>query len=572
MDVDLVIRHGTIVDGTGAEPFEADVVVSGDRIAAIGTYDGAAAEVIDARGKIVTPGFVDVHTHLDAQITWDPLGSPSNLHGVTSVIVGNCGVGFAPCKPQDRDYLMFLMEGVEDIPQAALKAGLRWNWETFPEYLHALAAQPLGLNVGAHLSHAPLRVYVMGERGATDATATDGELAMMRQHVRDAIRAGALGFDTGRTTMHRTPAWDPVPGTFADLRELRALAGGLADEGAGVFELIPFGGGGEDPAGLPREFDWMEPVARESGRPISVSLIQSLKYPDAWRDALARADAARERGAPIVPQVAVRSVGVLLGFGCALSPLSLYPNAGDLFGKSAAELRPLLRDPGVRARLLSGIEQISGDILGGMARIEHVFPLDDRGVLAYETTPDRSVVAIGKRTGRHALEVMLDLVLEHDLRNFFIIPLYNSDLDATAAMLAHPGTVIGLGDSGAHTSQTSDSGFPTFVLAYWVRHKHLFTLPQAVKKLTSELAQLWRLPDRGVIRRGAFADLNVIDFDRLDLQLPVVKHELPAGAPHLSQGAVGYDATVVNGAVLMRAGVHTGAYPGVVLRNERCAA
>ena len=250
MKPDLVIRGGTIVDGTGAPPFEGDVAIEGDRITAIGTIGEAGREEIDARGLLVTPGFIDVHTHLDAQITWDPLGAPSNLHGVTSIVVGNCGVGFAPCKPKDRDYLMFLMEGVEDIPQAALRAGLRWNWETFPEYLDALAAQPLGLNVGAHLSHAPLRIYAMGERGAGDTPPNDTELAEMRLSVCEALRAGALGFATGRTTMHRTPAWDPVPGTFAARRELDALAGALAEEGVGVFELVPYGGAGEDAGGV----------------------------------------------------------------------------------------------------------------------------------------------------------------------------------------------------------------------------------------------------------------------------------------------------------------------------------
>jgi N-acyl-D-amino-acid deacylase len=566
---DLVIRGGTVIDGTGAPPFEADVVVDGDRIAAVGKHDGPAGDVIEAKGKIVTPGFIDVHTHLDAQITWDPLGSPSNLHGVTSVIVGNCGVGFAPCRPQDRDYLMFLMEGVEDIPRAALKAGLRWDWETFPEYLEALARQPLGLNVGAHLSHAPLRVYVMGERGATDTPATDDELALMQQHVRASMQAGALGFDTGRTTVHRTPAWDPVPGTFADRRELNALASALGQSGTGVFELIPYGGAGEDAHGFEKEFDWMVPVARECGRPISLSLIQNLKYPDVWREVIERATVANQGGARIVPQVAVRSVGILLGFGTSLSPLSMFPAAADLIGKPIEEQRVLLRDPAVRARLSASIGETSGDILGGMARIENVFPLEDIGVRTYVTTPDRSIVGIGKQLGKHPLQVMLDLIVEHDLRNFFIVPLFNHDLEAAGAMLANPLTTIGLGDSGAHTSQTSDSGFPTFTLAYWVRQRKLLSLPQAVKKLTSDLAHLWGIRGRGVVRPSAYADLNVIDFDRVDLRLPEVHHDLPTGAPHLHQGARGYAATVVNGKILMRDGQHTGALPGIVLRNER---
>ena len=511
--VDLVLRGGTVIDGSGAPAIDADVTVVGDRIDAVGKYDGGAAEEIDARGKIVTPGFIDVHTHLDAQLTWDPLGSPSNLHGVTSVIVGNCGVGFAPCKPQDRDYLMFLMEGVEDIPQAALRAGLRWNWETFPEYLQALAQQPLGLNVGAHLSHAPLRIYVMGQRGATDAAATNDELALMRQCVRQAMDAGALGIATGRTTMHRTPAWDPVPGTFADARELNALAGGLSDAGTGVFELVPYGGAGEDATGSEREFEWMVPLARACGRPISLSLIQVLSYPDVWRKVLDKVEAAVAGGARIVPQVAVRSVGILLGFGTALSPLSLFPAAFDLLDTPLDEQRRAVRDPAVQARLLASIGETSGDILGGMARIENIFPLEDTGVRAYETTPDRSVVALGQRLGKHPLAVMLDLIVAHDLRNFFIVPLYNNDLDAAGAMLTHPLTTIGLGDAGAHTSQTSDAGFATFLLAYWVRQRKLMSLERAVQKLTSDLAQMWGLRGRGRIQPGAFADLNVIDMD-----------------------------------------------------------
>jgi N-acyl-D-aspartate/D-glutamate deacylase len=568
---ELVIRGGTIVDGTGAPPFEGDVAIEGDRITAIGTIAEAGGEEIDARGLLVTPGFIDVHTHLDAQITWDPLGAPSNLHGVTSIVVGNCGVGFAPCKPKDRDYLMFLMEGVEDIPQAALRAGLRWNWETFPEYLDALAAQPLGLNVGAHLSHAPLRIYAMGERGASDAPPNDTELAEMRLSVCAALRAGALGFATGRTTMHRTPAWDPVPGTFAARRELDALAGALAEEGVGVFELVPYGGAGEDAGGVVKEFEWLTPLARDTNRPFSLALVQNLNHPDTWREALQLAEAAAARGAHIAPQVAVRTVAVLMGFGIAINPLTLYPAAADLLELPREAAVARLRDPAVRARLLDSTRETTGVILGGMATLDHVFPLDGDGVRAYEITPDRSVVARARQRGIAPLELMLDHILEHDGRAFFLVPLFNPDLDAVGTMLQHPLSTIGLGDSGAHTTQTSDASYTTFALAYWVRERRLMPLERMVHKLTGELAAMWGIAGRGVVRRGAFADLNIIDLAALDLRLPEVRHDLPTGAPHLHQSALGYMATVVNGKVLMRDGSHTGEYPGVVLRNSRAA-
>lgn len=567
MKPDLVIRGGTIVDGTGAPAVEGDVAISGDRITAIGTVAEAGREEIDARGQIVTPGFVDVHTHLDAQITWDPLGSPSNLHGVTSVVVGNCGVGFAPCKPKDRDYLMFLMEGVEDIPQAAMRAGLRWNWETFPEYLDALAAQPLGLNVGAHISHAPLRVYAMGARGATEEAPNDAELAFMRLSVCEALRAGALGFATGRTTMHRTPAWDPVPGTFADRRELAALAGALAEEGVGVFEIVPYGGAGEDAGGVAKEFEWLTPLARDTNRPFSMGLVQNLGYPDTWRQALELAEDAAARHARVAPQVAVRAVGVLMGFGIAINPLSIYPAAVELVALPREAAIAQLRDPAVRARLLESVADHSGVILGGMATLNHVFPLDRGGVRSYETTPERSLTALAAQRGVAPLELMLDLLVAHEGRNFFLVPLYNPDLEAAAAMLQHPLTTIGLGDSGAHTTQTSDSSYATFALAYWVRERRLIPLERMVHRLTAELAAMWGIADRGLLRRGAFADLNIIDLATLDLHLPEVRHDLPTGAAHLHQSASGYTATLVNGQILMRHGVHTGALPGRVLRN-----
>jgi N-acyl-D-aspartate/D-glutamate deacylase len=571
VSADLVIAGGTIVDGTGGPAYQADVVVEGDRIAAIGRHRGDARERIDARGAIVTPGFIDVHTHLDAQLTWDPLGSPSAAHGVTSVIVGNCGVGFAPCRPADRDYLMFLMEGVEDIPRAAMKAGVPWEWESFGEYLAALGRRPLGLNVGAHVSHAPLRIYAMGERGASDAPASDAELATMRACVDEALRAGALGLATGRTTMHRTPAGDPVPGTFADRRELDALAGALAEFGTGVLETVPLGAAGEDAQGFAKDCEWMVPVALATGRPISVGLTQHVAYPDVWRDSLRRVEQAAARGARIAPQVAARSVGLLLGFGASLSPLLLFPAGRELLGRPAAEQRDAMRSAELRARLVASARAGEGAILGPMASVDCVFPLEGRGVLAYETPPERSLAARARAQGRHWSEVALDHLLATELRGFLLLALFNLDLEAAAQMLEHPLTHIGLGDSGAHTSQTCDASYATFVLAYWVRERRRLSLERAVRKLCFDPAHTWGLHGRGILRRGAAADLNVIDLERLDLELPELRHEFPTGAPHFAQGARGYLATVVNGVVLMRDGRHTGALPGRVLRNELVA-
>jgi N-acyl-D-amino-acid deacylase len=568
MKADLVIRGGTVVDGSGGQAYTADVIVEGDRIAGIGRYSGPAADEIDARGKIVTPGFVDVHTHLDAQITWDPLGSPSNLHGVTSAVVGNCGVGFAPCKPQDRDYLMFLMEGVEDIPRAAMKEGIHWEWESFPEYLAHLARSPLGINIGAHLSHAPLRIFAMGEKGATDTAASDAELALMHRAIVDAMRAGALGFASGRTTMHRTPAWDPVPGTFANRRELDTIGHALAEYGSGVLEVVPLGAAGEDAHGFDKDYEWMVPVALESARPISFGLIQNLAYPDVWRDILGKVERAAQQGARLVPQVAVRSVGILMGIGTSISPLTLFPAGFELIGKPVAEQRAALHDPAFREKLVASMRGASGDILGGMATLNHVFPLSGRGVRAYETFADRSVVAIAQRSGKEVAEVILDHIVATDLAGFFIVPLFNPDLDAAAVMLNHPLTGIGLGDSGAHTSQTCDASYSTFLLAYWVRDKKLFPIERAIRKLAFDPALMWGIRDRGLLRQGAFADVNVIDLDRLDVTMPELRHEFPAGAPHLTQGSIGYDATVVNGKILMRDGQHSGALPGTLLRNE----
>jgi N-acyl-D-amino-acid deacylase len=566
MDADLVIRGGTIVDGTGAPPVEGDVAIRGDRIAAVGRFGGRGADEIDARGLVVTPGFVDVHTHLDAQLTWDPTGAPSCWHGVTSVVVGNCGVGFAPCRERDRDYLMFLMEGVEDIPRASMAQGMAWRWETFPQYLDALGRLPLGVNVGAHLTHAPLRVFAMGERGATDAPPSDEELALMRRVVDEAITAGALGVSTGRTTMHRTPAGEPVPGTFADRRELAALAGPLAERGAGILQVIPFGAAGEAAEGFARDLALVVELMRGSGRPFSMGLAQARHYPDEWRRSLEQADAARRQGIDLALQVAPRSIGLLLGGRGLLSPLLIFPDAGDLASKPDAEVRATLADPLVRRRIAESLDPTS-EILAGLASLERVFLLERDGVGAYDTSPERSLARVAMARGVHPGQLLLDAFVESDLRCLFLIAIYDWDLDAVLAMLRHPAALPSLGDSGAHTSQTCDMGVPTFVLAYWVRQRRALALEAAVRTLSGLPAALWGIPDRGRLAPGCFADVNVLDLDRLDLLLPEVRHDLPGGATNLSQRATGYRATIVNGRAAVRDGRLTGARAGRVLRN-----
>jgi N-acyl-D-aspartate/D-glutamate deacylase len=571
MDADLVIRGGTIVDGSGRPPFEGDVAIAGDRITAVGRVSGRGVEEIDARGLVVTPGFVDVHTHLDAQLTWDPSGAPSCWHGVTSVVVGNCGVGFAPCRQQDRDYLMFLMEGVEDIPRTSMAQGMDWSWESFPQYLDALGRLRLGLNVGAHLTHAPLRVFAMGERGATDAAPSDDELAVMRRVVSDAIAAGALGVSTGRTTMHRTPAGDPVPGTFAEPRELAALARPLVEQGAGILQVIPFGAAGEAAEGFDRDLALVRELLRGSGRPVSLGLTQARHYPDEWQRSLASADDARRGGLDLALQVAPRSIGLILGAQGLLSPLLIFPGAGDLAGKPDDEVRAKLGDPVLRRQIAESLDPAS-EILMGLASLERVFLLDRDGVGAYDTSPARSVAHLARARGVHPGQLMLDAFVESDLRRLFLIAIYNWDLDAALTMLQHPAALPSLGDSGAHTSQTCDMGVPTFMLAYWVRERRALSLETAVRKLSSDPAALWGIPKRGQLAAGWFADVNVLDLDRVDLLLPEVRHDLPGGATNLSQRAVGFRTTIVNGQIALRDGQSMGRPAGRVLRNARATA
>ncbi len=577
---DLVIRGGTVVDGTGDAPRTADVAVDGARITAVGVVHGPARETLDAQGLLVTPGFVDIHTHYDGQATWDPHLAPSCWHGVTTVVFGNCGVGFAPAGRDRHAWLIGLMEGVEDIPGAALAAGIRWDWETFPEYLDALARMPRALDVGAQVPHGALRAYVMGERGASNEPATPEDIGAMAHLVREALEAGALGFTTSRTIGHRGIDGRPVPGTFALEDELLGIGEALATVGRGVFEVAQAGTGGRaagDPSGAAeREVAWMARLSAAIRRPVSFLVMQSEEEPELWRRLLALADEAAGQGADLVPQVAARPFGMLAGHQSRVNPFAARPSYQALASLPLAERVERLRDPDVRRRILA--EQPAGDAepgtlaaLLGPAMYARLFPLGDPP--DYEPAAEASVAATAAREGRSPEAVLYDLMLRHEGRELLFYPVLNY-ADCTAEpireMILHPRSVLGLGDGGAHCGIICDASMTTFMLTHWVRDRRRgprIPLETAVRSLTRDPAVLYGLHDRGVVRPGLKADLNLIDLGRLALRLPEMAFDLPTGARRLLQRAEGYVATLVSGRVVMRDGVPTGVLPGRLVRG-----
>jgi N-acyl-D-aspartate/D-glutamate deacylase len=570
---DLVIRGGTVVDGTGAPARTADVAVTDGRIAEVGEVDGRGRREIDADGLLVTPGFVDIHTHYDGQVTWDPLLTPSCWHGVTTVVMGNCGVGFAPVASDRHDWLIGLMEGVEDIPGAALSAGIQWEWESFPEYLDTLDRLPKAIDIGTQVPHGAVRGFVMGERGARNEPATPDDIEAMAAIVREGIAAGALGFSTSRTLAHRAIDGEPVPGTFAAEDELFGIGRVLGDLGTAVFELAPAGALGEDLAAPDKEMDWMRRLSLAIGRPVTFALNQNNNDPEAWRRMLDLAAAAAADGARVRPQVHGRTVSLLLGLQ-TFHPFNFCPTWASIGLLPWQERAARMRDePELRARLIGEATAFEDDpIVSGFMHPSRIFVLGDPP--DYEPPPSSSASAIAAATQRSPWETLYDLLLADDGRELLNAPVLNytyGNLDAAREMLMHPTSAFGLGDGGAHAGQTCDASTTTFLLSYWARDRGHDRIPleTAVHKLTGATATLFGLGDRGVLAPGMKGDVNLIDFDRLQLHRPELVSDLPGGASRLIQRSDGYEATINAGEVTMERGEDTGARPGVLLRGVR---
>jgi N-acyl-D-amino-acid deacylase len=580
---DLKITGGTIVDGTGADRFVGDIAVKDGIIVAVrqgGGLVGEAAQTIDATQRVVAPGFVDIHTHYDGQVTWDDLLEPSSGHGVTTVVSGNCGVGFAPVTPGGETELIELMEGVEDIPGAALSEGIRWEWESFPEYLDAIEDRDLAIDFGIQVAHSAIRTYVMGERGARNEPAAREDIDVMARHVRDSIEAGALGFTTSRTLGHRAMNGEPVPGTFAAEDELFGLGRAMAQGGQSVFELAPMGAAGEDIVAPKTEVEWMRRLAEEIDRPVSFALIQVDAAPELWQEITRESAAAHEAGAPIYPQVAARPFGMLFGFA-GNHAFAKRPTFRKLAQRCAPqELAAELQKPAIKAAILSenDLPPDPSALFDGLASLaqailDRTFPLGQP--VDYEPTSDRSVAAIAADGRRDPLEALYDLYCEADATAMLMVPFFNyshSNHDAIHDMLTHPACVSGLSDGGAHCGMICDASYPTYLLSHWVTGRTRgprLPLEFVIKKQTNDTAQLYGLTDRGTITEGKKADFNVIDIDHIGIGMPYMAHDLPADGKRLLQRATGYDYTIVSGVVTRRNGIDTGARPGRLLRGAR---
>ena len=564
----LVIRNGTIVDGAGGDPFQADLAITDGRITAIGTSLPQGKQEIDAGDRLVTPGFVDVHTHYDAQVTWGSQLSPSSWNGVTTVLLGNCGVGFAPCHAHQRDMLVKLMEGVEDIPEVVLTEGLPWTWHTFPEFLDVLGARQYDVDIATQVPHAALRVYVMGQRGADREPATEVDRQRMAELTEQGIRAGALGFSTSRTLNHRTLDGKHIPTLRAEEAELTAIAHAMRAAGAGWLQIV------SDFEDQDKEFGLFRRLAEASGRPVTMTLLQSDARPDGWRALLDQIEAANAAGLRITGQVRSRPTSVLLGFELSQNPFMGRPSYRKIAHLPFAERLQHLRDPAFRQAVLGEAFQ-GGRRAMRVQRWDTLFPLGDPP--DYEPSPDKSVAARAAREGRSPDEVAYDLLMERGGKAILYLPVTNfaaGNLDAVRAMIAHPDTLLGLGDGGAHVGIMCDATATSYTLTHWTRERQrggLFPVAWAIKRLTHDNAAAVGLNDRGLLQVGMKADINVIDYDRLLLRSPEIVYDLPAGGKRLVQRTEGFDATIVSGAVIYRNGAPTGALPGRLVRGPQAA-
>lgn len=574
---DLIIRGGTIVDGTGGKPFQGDVAIDGDRIVEVGKVSGKGRREIDAAGQIVTPGWVDIHTHYDGQATWDPLLAPSSWHGVTTAIMGNCGVGFAPVRPDAHNFLIELMEGVEDIPGIALHEGIDWKWETFPEYLDALEAKPRAIDVGTHVPHAPVRAYVLGDRCNTDYEPNADEIAQMAALVREGVQAGALGFSTSRTLLHKDLKGVHMPGTFAGSDEMLAL--GLSMKGLkhGVFEMV------SDHLGDDDEWMWVKGFAQETGLPVTLVATSAGAYEGNKMYNIA--EESRRHGMDIRPQIAGRPTGILHGLTSNFHVFMASPTWKEKLAPLSTDGRvAAMKTPEIRAALLSEpsplIKAAIGDgeagdlaVAFGGSLLWRIFPLGERP--DYEPDREASVAGLAQAAGVSPLEMMYDLLIREDGRELFYQPLggyvtYNFDF--FRKNMEHPNVLFGLSDGGAHCGVIADAGMPTFILTHWARDRvkgDRFSLEFLVRKLTCDTAKAYGLNDRGQLKPGLLADINVIDFEALRLDRPVAINDLPAGGKRLVQKAEGYRYTVKSGQVTFEDGKHTGALPGGLVRGGR---
>ncbi|OBB95629.1 amidohydrolase family protein [Mycobacterium sp. 852002-30065_SCH5024008] len=569
MTYDLIIRNGTIIDGLGGEPYVGDVAVKDGVIAAVGHVNGEGAErEIDAAGLLVTPGFVDLHTHYDGQAIWSERLTPSSAHGVTTVVMGNCGVGFAPCRQEDHDVLVDVMAGVEDIPGVVMTDGLPWTWETFPEYLDALESRQRDVDVAAYLPHSPLRVYVMGQRGADREPATAEDLAKMRALAKEAVEVGALGFASSRLTIHKTESGSPIPSYDAGREEIEEIARGVVDGGGGLLQFVPdIPAGGYEPV-LQTVFD----VAEDVGLPLTFTLVVANAGDPTWPDAITMIEKANAAGGDITAQLLPRPIGLIIGLQLTANPFVLYPSYREIAHLPLAERVAEMRTPEVRARILSDKPGVGHPILYVAQMWDWIFPLGDNP--DYEPDPSTSIGARARAKGVDPMEEAYDRLLDDDGRAMLLVATSNlqgNSLDTVGELLHRDDVVLGLGDGGAHYGMICDASYSTYFLAHWARDRKTgrFTVPEAVRELTSVPARIAGLADRGRVAVGYKADLNVIDHAALRLHKPVISYDLPAGGRRLDQTADGYVATVVAGQVIAENGVPTEARPGKLVRGRQ---